>query len=144
MQQPADRARRLLPRAHALALSAATALAFGVAGCAMDMGGFSFMKKKTAEEAVPTNANVSDAGPLLGADGRCPDDGLPRTGPRGMPQSIDLGMSECELVRVKGQPTDVLIGSDGKGGREVQVLYQEPTGKKLFLFSSNKLTRVVD
>jgi hypothetical protein len=124
--------------------AAAVVLALGLAGCAMDMGGFSFMKKKGLDDATPTNANVTAAGPLLGADGRCPDDGLPRSGPRGMPQSIDLGMSECDLVSIKGQPTDVLIGSDGKGGREVQVLYQEPSGKKLYLFSANKLTRVVE
>jgi hypothetical protein len=140
MQQLADRSPR--PSLTVRVLAAIVALA--VSGCAMDMGGFSFVKKKTAEDAAPTNANLTAAGPMLGADGSCPDDGLPRSGPRGMPQSIDLGMSECELVRVKGQPTDVLIGSDGKGGREVQVLYQEPGGKKLYLFSSNKLTRVVE
>ena len=140
MPQPVDRSPRPLPAARTLV----AILALAVSGCAMDMGGFSFMKKKTLEDAGPTNANVTTAGPLLAADGRCPDDGMPRSGPRGLPQSIDLGMSECELVRIKGQPTDVLIGSDGKGGREVQVLYQEPGGKKLYMFSANKLTRVVE
>ena len=143
MPQPADRALSPSHSPRLLVRATAALLAFGLAGCAMDMGGFSFMKKG-ADDPTPTNANVAAAGPLLGADGRCPDDGLPRSGPRGMPQSIDLGISECDLVRIKGQPTDVLIGSDGKGGREVQVLYQEPGGKKLYLFSANKLTKVVE
>ncbi|HZW48120.1 MAG TPA: hypothetical protein VFF61_11400 [Microvirga sp.] len=76
-------------------------------------------------------------GPLLGPDGRC-------TGPStGTATAIEPGISECDLVRLKGKPaTDVLIGESGKGQREVQVLYSEPGGRELYFFVNNRLDRV--
>jgi hypothetical protein len=47
-------------------------------------------------------------------------------------------------VRLKrDKPTDVLIGESGRGQREVQVLYAEPGGREIYLFTDNKLTRIV-
>lgn len=60
---------------------------------------------------------------------------------RGM--EIALGIGECELVRLKGKPTDVLIGESGKGQRETQVLYSEPTGREIYLFTDNRLLRII-
>jgi len=76
-------------------------------------------------------------GPLLGPDGRC-------SGPStGTATVIEPGISECDLVRLKGKPaTDVLIGESGKGQREVQVLYSEPGGRELYFFVNNRLDRV--
>jgi len=76
-------------------------------------------------------------GPLLGPDGRC-------SGPfTGTATVIEPGISECDLVRLKGKPaTDVLIGESGKGQREVQVLYSEPGGRELYFFVNNRLDRV--
>ena len=77
-------------------------------------------------------------GPVLGLDGRC-------TGtPAGTATAIEPGITECDLVRLKGKPaTDVLVGESGKGQREVQVLYSEPGGRELYFFVNNSLDRVV-
>src|SRR3712207_667170 len=77
-------------------------------------------------------------GPVLGPDGRC-------TGtPAGTAAAIEPGITECDLVRLKGKPaTDVLVGESGKGQREVQVLYSEPGGRELYFFVNNSLDRVV-
>ena len=78
------------------------------------------------------------AGPVLGPDGLCQG-----TAP-GTAASIEPGIGECELVRLKGAPpTDVLVGESGRGGREVQVLYAEPTGRELYFFVDNRLDRIV-
>ena len=76
-------------------------------------------------------------GPLLGPDGRC-------TGtPPGTATVIEPGITECDLVRLKGKPaTDVLVGESGKGQREVQVLYSEPGGRELYFFVNNRLDRI--
>lgn len=78
------------------------------------------------------------AGHVLGADGRC------QGAATGTAVAIEPGIGECDLVRLKGrEPTDVLIGESGRGGREVQVLYAEPGGRELYLFVDNRLDRIV-
>ena len=77
-------------------------------------------------------------GPVLGPDGRCTGTSA------GTATVIEPGITECDLVRLKGKPaTDVLVGESGKGQREVQVLYSEPGGRELYFFVNNKLDRVV-
>lgn len=77
-------------------------------------------------------------GPVLGPDGRCTGNAS------GSASVIEPGISECDLVRLKGKPaTDVLVGESGKGQREVQVLYSEPGGRELYFFVNNRLDRVV-
>jgi hypothetical protein len=77
-------------------------------------------------------------GPMLGPDGRCTVTGF------GTATAIEPGITECDLVRLKGKPaTDVLVGESGKGQREVQVLYSEPGGRELYFFVNNRLDRVV-
>ncbi|WP_230531176.1 hypothetical protein [Microvirga roseola] len=87
--------------------------------------------------AVASTGPVID-GPVLGPDGQC-------TGsPAGTATAIEPGITECDLVRLKGKPaTDVLVGESGKGQREVQVLYSEPGGRELYFFVNNRLDRVV-
>ena len=77
------------------------------------------------------------SGPVLDGNGAC-------TGtPPGNASAIEPGIGECELVRLKGRPpTDVLVG-EGRSGREVQVLYNEPGAKELYFFVNNKLDRIV-
>lgn len=84
-------------------------------------------------------ATPSYSGPVLQQDGTC------SAPPASAVTAIDLGIGECDLVRLKGKPpTDVLIGESGRGGRETQVLYSEPaTGRELYLFTNNKLERIV-
>ncbi len=77
------------------------------------------------------------SGPVLTGDGGC-------TGPvPNAAAALELGIGECELVRLKGKPpTDVLVG-EGRSGREVQVLYNEPGAKELYFFVNNRLDRIV-
>jgi hypothetical protein len=52
-------------------------------------------------------------------------------------------VTECELVALKGPPLNVQTGSSPQSRRETTMLYMEPTGKSIFLFSENRLVRVV-
>ncbi len=116
------------------------ALAGGIlAGCSVDMGGFAFLNDQTA------SVRVSNREAVLDPDGSCgADANLDPAAFRGRPAAIVEGISECDLVRIKGaRPTDVLIGESGKGQREVQVLYAEPGGREIYLFTDNKLARIV-
>lgn len=84
---------------------------------------------------VATRPAVS--GPVLDAAGTCTSP-APTTA-----AAIEPGIGECDLVRLKGKPpTDVLIG-EGRSGREVQVLYNEPGAKEVYLFVNNRLDRIV-
>ena len=92
----------------------------------------------TVAAAPPAPAAPRSSGPVLGADGRCAGE------PAGTAGTIEPGIGECDLVRLKGKPpTDVLIGESGRGGREVQVLYNEPTGRELYFLIDNRLDRIV-
>lgn len=86
---------------------------------------------------TPSPAMPNFAGPVLDTNGACTG-----TTPSGA-TAIEPGIGECELVRLKGKPpTDVLVG-EGRSGREVQVLYNEPGAKELYFFVNNKLDRIV-
>jgi hypothetical protein len=92
--------------------------------------------------AIPAAPPVAPAapsfGPVLGPDGRC------QGASAGTAATIEPGIGECDLVRLKGkEPTDVLVGESGKGQREVQVLYAEPGGREIYLFVNNRLDRIV-
>lgn len=93
-----------------------------------------------APSPVPVAAPIlapAFAGPVLASDGTCTQ-AAPATA-----ASIEPGIGECDLVRLKGRPpTDVLVGS-GRSGREVQVLYSEPGAKELYFFVNNRLDRIV-
>ena len=85
----------------------------------------------------PMPAAPSVSGPVLDGNGAC-------TGAApSAATAIEPGIGECELVRLKGRPpTDVLVG-EGRSGREVQVLYNEPGAKELYFFVNNRLDRIV-
>lgn len=87
--------------------------------------------------APPPPAAPTFSGPVLTGDGGCTG-----TVPSAA-AAIAPGIGECELVRLKGKPpTDVLVG-EGRSGREVQVLYNEPGAKELYFFVNNRLDRIV-
>ncbi|MCJ2083016.1 hypothetical protein [Methylobacterium sp. J-090] len=120
-----------LPRLGALVV-----LAWGLSACTS--------VETRAPEPVPVAAPAprpapapTFAGPVLTSDGTC-------TGPVPTTAStIEPGIGECDLVRLKGKaPTDVLVG-EGRSGREVQVLYTEPGAKELYFFINNRLDRIV-
>jgi hypothetical protein len=120
----------------ALRMSALAMTGALLAGCAMQATGFVNDKQATIRAAT-TEAVVAE-------DGKCtatisidpavfrnkPDDGL-------------LGMTECEIVAIKGPPLSVQTGSSSSSRRETTMLYMEPTGKAVFLFSENRLIKIV-
>ena len=130
-------------------LSVLLLCAAALGGCAVDMGGFSFTsdrrddKPTSSTAAVTTGTIVARAAPQesLTAEGECSAEA---PAGRPLPPSIAEGITECELVKLKGvRPTDVLIGESGKGQRETQVLYAEPGGREIYMFTDNRLSRIV-
>lgn len=117
-------------------------------GCAVDMGGFAFTSDSRDGRTTTTTstAAVSAAIPPRAAtqEGSLTPDGECAASARPLPPSIAEGITECELVKLKGtKPTDVLIGESGKGQRETQVLYAEPGGREIYMFTDNRLSRIV-
>ncbi len=116
------------------------ALAVLLGGCSVDIGGFSFTRETRVAAPAPVATASLPGGdaPRLQADGTCD-----RPVAAGGPDAVALGIGECDLVRIKGEPTDVLIGESGKGQREVQVLYSIPGAKEVYLFTDTRLTKIV-
>ncbi len=117
-------------------------------GCSVDIGGFSFMSEsrggRTTTTTSTATARLSTQEARLTAEGECDADASLDPSTRPLPPAIAEGITECELVRLKGaRPTDVLIGDSGKGQREVQVLYSEPGGREIYMFTDNRLSRIV-
>lgn len=122
----------------------ALALAAALAGCSVDMGGFSFVSDERGTRSSSATARVSTQEAMLTPDGECDADVSLDPATRPQPKEIAVGITECELVKLKGtRPTDVLIGSSGKGQREAQVLYAEPGGREIYMFTDNRLSRIV-
>lgn len=125
-------------------ISVIVALAIGLGGCAVDMGGFSFVSDERGSRTSSATARISTQEAMLTPDGECAADVSLDPATRPLPKEIAPGITECELVRLKAKrPTDVLIGESGKGQREVQVLYNEPGGREIYMFTDNRLSRIV-
>lgn len=122
--------------------------AAAIGGCSVDMGGFAFQSQTkggvTTTTTTSGSAGISTREPVLTPEGECSVGVSLDPSTRPLPKEIAPGITECELVKLKGKaPTDVLIGESGKGQREVQVLYAEPGGRELYLFTDNRLGRIV-
>ena len=125
-------------------ISVIVALAIGLGGCAVDMGGFSFVSDERGTRTSSATARISTQEAMLTPDGECAADVSLDPATRPLPKEIAPGITECELVRLKAKrPTDVLIGESGKGQREVQILYNEPGGREIYMFTDNRLSRIV-
>ena len=84
-------------------------------------------------------------GPVVGEDGRCkgsPSIDLANLKSRNSDAAL-VGVSECELVALKGEPLSVQSGSSPTAKRETTILYMEATGKAVYLFANNQMVRVV-
>lgn len=122
--------------------------AAALAGCSVDMGGFAFQSEKrqgvTTATTTTGSIGVSTQEPVLTPDGECGVGASLDPLTRPLPAAIAEGITECELVKLKGtRPTDVLVGESGKGQRETQVLYSEPGGREIYMFTDNRLSRIV-
>ncbi|WP_245973732.1 hypothetical protein [Bosea caraganae] len=119
------------------------ACAVALGGCSVDIGGFSFTQDSSGTRTSSVSARASTQEAMLSADGSCTADVSLDPSTRPLPKEIALGITECELVKLKGAPpTDVLIGESGKGQREVQVLYSEPGAREIYMFTDNRLSRI--
>ena len=119
-----------------------------LAGCSVDMGGFAFQSETrggvTTTKTASASAGISTQEPVLTPEGECSVGVSLDPSTRPLPKEIAPGITECELVKLKGgRPTDVLVGESGKGQREVQVLYNEPGGREIYMFTDNRLSRIV-
>jgi hypothetical protein len=118
------------------AIAAATVLSLLGGGCAVEIGGF--MNEKSATARVATSEAV------VAEDGRCTADlSIDPATFRGREGEGLIGLTECELVAAKGPPLSVQTGASSASRRETTMLYMEPTGKTVFLFSNNRLVRVI-
>jgi hypothetical protein len=122
---------------------AAIISSMALGGCGVELFGSSFTA--TPSGTTTSSARVSNVEAMLTPEGVCEADvSLDPAALRGRPSEIATGIGECDLVRLKAKrPTDVLIGQGGTGQREVQVLYSEPGGREIYLFTDNRLTRIV-
>lgn len=117
-------------------------------GCSVDMGGFAFTSETRGPQTTMTTSSISARASTqeatLTPEGECSAGVSLDPSTRPLPPAIAEGITECELVKLKGsRPTDVLIGESGKGQRETQVLYAEPGGREIYMFTDNRLSRIV-
>ncbi len=93
---------------------------------------------------VAPSAPVPAVEPVVGEDGRCT--GGPQIDPAAFrsrtTDAAMAGMTECEVVAVKGAPLSVQSGSSPRAKRETTMLYMEPAGKAIYSFADNRLVRV--
>ena len=92
--------------------------------------------------APPTAPNF---GAVVNESGQCTEtisfDAAPY---KGKPDDALLGLSECQIVALHGEaPLSVMTGASQQSRRETTMLYMEPNGKAVYLFSDNRLKRVV-
>jgi hypothetical protein len=119
-----------------LRVLACAMMGLGLGGCAVEVGGFVNDKSATARVAT------SEA--IVAEDGRCTADlSIDPATFRGREGNGLLGVTECELVAIKGEPLSVQTGSSPRAKRETTILYMEPSGKALYLFADNRLVQIV-
>ena len=81
--------------------------------------GFASTTGPAGTRTVSANAAVTTSEPVLLPDGECSATVALSPTTRPIPSEIAPGVTECELVRLKGtKPIDVLVGESGKGQRE--------------------------
>jgi hypothetical protein len=115
----------------------ALALLLALPGCAIELAGF--VNDKTGSARIATTEALIDEA------GQCPAD--LRIDPatfRGREGDGLLGLTECELVALKGPPTSVQLGASSTHKRETMLLYSDSSaGKTIYLFADNRLIKII-
>ena len=97
--------------------------------------------------AAPTAVAVAkpDFGPVIDETGACTAVTDFNPAPyRGKPDDALVGLGECQIVKIHGEPPlSVMTGASAQSKRETTILYMESSGKAVYLFSNNRLVRVV-
>ena len=98
------------------------------------------------DAAVPAAAPAApNFGAVVNESGQCTETiSFDATPYKGKPDDALLGLSECQIVAMHGEaPLSVMTGASQQSRRETTMLYMEPNGKAIYLFSDNRLKRVV-
>ena len=96
--------------------------------------------------AVPASAPAAPSfGAVVDENGQCTETITFDPAPyKGKPDDALMGLSECQIVALHGQPPlSVMTGASPQSRRETTMLYMEPNGKAVYLFSDNGLKRIV-
>jgi hypothetical protein len=96
-------------------------------------------KPEAAQAAAP---QPEAAAPQQAASAPMPDRLEPTTPGSFTPTvsgGVALAMTECEVVRRAGQPSNVAIGADPKGGRKVTLTYASGPWPGIYQFESGRL-----
>ena len=107
-----------------------------LAGCAVEVVGTGIAGDKQA------TLRASNIEAVIDANGRCEADvsidpaALRSGGATGL-----VGRTECEVVAVKGRPSEVVI-RDRAPTRMTTMLYNDPQGPAEYVFENNRLTLV--
>jgi hypothetical protein len=135
--------------------TAIAAAAIAAAGCSLmpDMSEFrlpnrnTFLPTSTAAYVGP----VSTTGPvgpsdLVDAQGYCsggqaPAQGSSEAAAQGVPRSVGLEMTECDVVRSLGPPQSTEIGAEG-GGRASVLTYRSGDRPGIYRFSGGRLKEI--
>jgi len=109
-----------------------------VAGCAPE-------RAKPVVSAPVAQAQTPSFGAVVDESGQCSEtiqfDASPY---KGKPDEALFGLSECQIVALHGEtPLSVMSGASQQSRRETTMLYMEANGKAVYLFSDNRLKRVV-
>jgi hypothetical protein len=84
-------------------------------------------------------------GPVVDETGQCSEAiTFDSTAFKGKPDDALIGLNECQIVAIHGEPPlSVMSGASQNSRRETTILYMEPNGKAVYLFSDNRLKQVV-
>lgn len=93
------------------------------------------LSQKEAPPAAP-RVDITDAD-LVAADGACPP--ASPDSATGQATGVAVGMSECGLVQLLGQPEQLDIGADEGGRRKVAMRYNKGDRPGLYQFSEGQL-----
>jgi|APCry1669189034_1035192.scaffolds.fasta_scaffold137155_2 hypothetical protein len=114
------------------------AIGVGLAGCMSE-------KAKPVAAVSAPRTTTSSFGAIVDETGQCTEtisfDSAPY---KGKPDDALMGLSECQIVALHGEaPLSVMSGASQNSKRETTMLYMETSGKAVYLFSDNRLKRVV-
>lgn len=84
----------------------------------------------------PAPVQEAPAEALVGPDGRC------GPGSEGQLQTVTLGMTECELIRIAGPAGQVDIGASENGKRSTVITYPQGERAGVYRFSSGLLVSI--
>jgi len=125
-----------LPMSRFLPPAALLPLMLFLSGCAIELSGAGFSGDKSA------SFRASNTEALVDETGRCEADvTIDPSLLRQTQRTSLIGRTECEVVRLKGRPSDVSIREEG-GHRLVELGYRASGQTVTYVFENNRLVRI--